>query len=90
MKTNIGCATMTPGEGFWDEGSPMSLFLNSIRGINAVAGLHDAFQTALNDCGLREILNVPGMIPAAAITCPALMASDMESTVMMYVLNKQK
>lgn len=68
----------------------MSLFLNSIRGINAVAGLHDTFQTALNNSGLREILNVPGMIPAAAITYPALMASDMESTVMMYVLNKRK
>jgi len=89
-RINIGFATRTPGKGFWDEGGPVSFYLNRIRGINAVAGLHDKFQVALTSLGLREILNVPGMIPAAAITYPALMASDMESTVMMYILQKRK
>ncbi|MGH9893465.1 MAG: hypothetical protein ACREA0_16045, partial [bacterium] len=56
----------TPG--FWDEGGPVSQLLNRIPGVNAVAGLHDAFQISLGNAFLRSALNVPGMPIAAAIT----------------------
>ncbi len=45
----------------------MSEALNKFGGVNAVAGLHDVFQINL-DGKLRDILNVPGMPIAAAVT----------------------
>ena len=49
-----------------------SFFIKKISGINATAGMHDTFQIHLG-C-LRGTLNVPGMLPAAALTYPALWA----------------
>ena len=51
----------------WTEGGPLSEFLNKIPGINAVAGMHDVFQSKMNG-NIRDILNVPGMPIAAAMT----------------------
>ena len=58
------------------EGGILSRFLNRIPGVNAVAGMHDVFQIKLDTISLpyaRDIFNVPGMIPAGAITYAALM-----------------
>ena len=72
--------------GLWNEGGRVSVLANQIPGINAVAGLHDTFQVGM-DIGLstafnadigdlaKNVLNVPGMVPAAAITYGALMAN---------------
>ena len=62
---NIGTQGGPPS--FWSEGGPLSESLNKFGGINAVAGLHDVFQINLKG-NLRDILNVPGMPIAAAIT----------------------
>ena len=59
----------------------MSRFANFIPGVNAVSGMHDMFQVTLDKWGgdwARNILNVPGMIPAAGITYGALM-TDMRA-----------
>ncbi|MEM5789372.1 MAG: RHS repeat-associated core domain-containing protein, partial [Syntrophobacteraceae bacterium] len=72
--------------GLWNEGGRVSVVANQIPGINAVAGLHDTFQvgidkaltTAFNPSvgdTARTILNVPGMLRAAAWTYGALMAN---------------
>lgn len=54
--------------GLWDEGGRVSKALNYVPGINAVGGLHDAWQIR-NGVGLRrELLNVPLMLPAAVVT----------------------
>jgi len=61
-----------------EEGAWFSRTMNSIPGMNAVAGMHDIFQntwTKLSGSLLREVLNVPGMLPAAALAYGAL-ASD--------------
>ena len=61
---------------FVNEGGVLSRILNVVPGINAVAGLHDVFQVDLEQYGspiARNLLNVPGMIPAATITYAALM-----------------
>ncbi|CAB5499050.1 Rhs-family protein, partial [Bathymodiolus thermophilus thioautotrophic gill symbiont] len=50
------------------EGEALSKVLNIVpAGINAVAGLHDKFQTSMTGW-MRNVFNVPGMIPAAVIT----------------------
>ncbi|SSC11118.1 hypothetical protein BPUTSESOX_475 [uncultured Gammaproteobacteria bacterium] len=50
------------------EGKALSKVLNIIpAGINAVAGLHDKFQVSMTGW-VRNVFNVPGMIPAAVIT----------------------
>ena len=72
--------------GLWNESGRVPAVANQIPGINAVAGLHDTFQvgidkaltTAFNPSvgdTARTILNVPGMLPAAAWTYGALMAN---------------
>lgn len=53
------------------EGGTYSRMLNRVPGINAVAGLHDYFQINLG--AMRNILNVPGMPLAAAITYAGLL-----------------
>ncbi len=53
------------------EGSLLSKALNLIPGVNAVSGVHDTFQINL-DGMWREVLNVPGMVPAVFITAGAL------------------
>jgi hypothetical protein len=80
---NIGCATdeIDPSS-LWDEGGIVSRAANRIPGINAIAGLHDVFQVELDNhfgVAARNILNVPGMAVAAAITIPALMTDRMAS-----------
>ena len=68
------------------EGSPISQFGNRIPGVNAVAGMHDIFQINLEIHGgrfggfYRSAFNVPGMIPAAAMSYTALM-TDYSSVV---------
>ena len=62
---NIGTQGGPPS--FFSEGGPLSDALNKVGGINSIAGLHDVFQINLNG-NLRDILNVPGMPIAAAVT----------------------
>jgi hypothetical protein len=60
----------------WREGSGINRLLNRVPGVNAVAGLHDTFQTNMDTVffqGARDVFNVPGMLPAAAITYTALL-----------------
>ena len=58
---------------FLSEGGPLSEALNKVGGVNAVAGLHDVFQISLSDkFYIRDILNVPGMPVAAALTYASL------------------
>jgi len=59
----------------WAEGGIVSRALNYVPGVNAVAGMHDVFQVRLDEWGgerARNLLNVLGMLPAAAITYGAL------------------
>ena len=49
------------------EGGKVSRIANEIYGVNAMSGLHDVFQISLPGIS-RDILNVPGMPVAAAIT----------------------
>ena len=68
---NIG--TQGGPASFFSEGGPLSEALNKIGGFNAVAGMHDVFQISLTDeFYLRDVLNVPGMPVAAAITYGSL------------------
>lgn len=50
------------------EGGRVSEVLNVVPGVNAVAGVHDVMQVSLGTGIARDVLNVPGMIPAAAFT----------------------
>ena len=55
----------------WVEGGVVSRIANQIFSINAIAGMHDVFQVRLQELGgvwARNVLNVPGMLPAAGIT----------------------
>ena len=63
----------TSPPGFWQEGGSLSNFANAIPGINGVAGLHDVFQNRLGDLRDNQLLNVGGMVPAAAMTYGALL-----------------
>jgi RHS repeat-associated protein len=61
--------------GWFNEGGRVSRFANRIPGINAVGGLHDVFQITIDRYlgnFARNVFNVPGMLPAAAITYSAL------------------
>ena len=61
--------------GWFNEGGRVSRFTNRIPGINAVGGLHDVFQVNIHQymgSFARNVLNVPGMLPAAAISYSAL------------------
>jgi RHS repeat-associated protein len=72
---NIGTQGRTVSEaGFWSEGGSLSRLVNRVPGINAIAGLHDEFITHLYG-SWRTILNVPTMLPAAAVTMAALSVS---------------
>jgi len=53
---------------FGCEGGSLSLAADQIPGINAVAGLHDVFQTSMGTSIWRDVLNVPGMPVAAEVT----------------------
>ncbi|KAK3696720.1 hypothetical protein QZH41_013079, partial [Actinostola sp. cb2023] len=76
-----GHKTIDPS-GWFNEGGRISRFLNKVPGVNSVAGMHDVFQVRLDGAffpGARDILNVPGMIPAAAISYIALLDGPAES-----------
>ncbi|XP_074649459.1 uncharacterized protein LOC141904717 [Tubulanus polymorphus] len=74
---NFGTAeeTLDPS-GWFNEGGRLSVVANRVPGINAVAGMHDVFQVRLDQVSLpfaRDVFNVPGMLPAAAMTYTALL-----------------
>ncbi len=54
------------------EGGPVSTTANKIPGVNAIAAVHDIFQVSLGDGLARNLLNVPGMVPATAFALAAL------------------
>ncbi|WP_299491924.1 FG-GAP-like repeat-containing protein [uncultured Shewanella sp.] len=60
------------------EGGAVSEALNYVPGINAVAGVHDVFQVSLGTGIARDILNVPGMIPAAVLTYSAALSLPLQ------------
>jgi RHS repeat-associated protein len=68
--------------GWFNEGGIISRALNYVPGLNATAGLHDVFQIRIDEYfggqelggSLRSALNVPGMLPAAALSYGALMS----------------
>jgi RHS repeat-associated protein len=69
-----GHKTIDPS-GWFNEGGRVSRFLNKVPGVNSVAGMHDVFQVKLDGVGIpfaRDIFNVPGMLPAVAISYAAL------------------
>jgi hypothetical protein len=59
------------------EGGGLSNALNQVPGVNAVAGVHDVMQVSLGAGLARDILNVPGMIPAAAFTYTAALSQPL-------------
>ncbi|GAA5442112.1 hypothetical protein Misp06_00273 [Microbulbifer sp. NBRC 101763] len=59
------------------EGGRLSEALNQVPGINAVAGVHDVMQVSLGTGLARDVLNVPGMIPAAAFTYAAALGQPL-------------
>ena len=61
----------------FSEGGDLSKTLNKVPGINAVAGVHDVMQVSLGDGLARDVLNVPGMIPAAAFTYTAALGQPL-------------
>ncbi|CAH1797012.1 unnamed protein product [Owenia fusiformis] len=70
-----GHKTIDP-TGWFNEGGIVSRVLNKVPGVNSVAGMHDVFQVKLDGVlfpGARDVFNVPGMIPAAAISYAALL-----------------
>ena len=83
---NIGTAGPLNRNGLWNEGGRVSRFANRIPGINAVAGMHDVFQITLDQMGgylTRNIFNIPGMLPAAALTYGGLMTDPRAAVVLM-------
>jgi len=80
---NFGTAekTLNP-DGLFNEGGKISRFANRIRGLNAVAGLHDVLQVRLDQYGgsfARNFFNVPAMIPAAVITYGGLLSHTLSN-----------
>jgi len=77
LANNIGVqgGPLNPN-GLFNEGGIVSRLANQIPGTNATAGMHDVFQINLNRLGgppLGWTLNVPGMLPAAALTYMSLL-----------------
>ena len=67
---NVGCISSSPCSPFGvslTEGSPGSKFLNGIPMVNAYAGLHDVAQANFTGV-IRNIVNLPAIPPAVAIT----------------------
>jgi RHS repeat-associated protein len=68
--------------GWINEGGRVSRVVNNTPGGNATSGLHDVFQVTIDKFfgaygeTMRNILNVPGMIPAAVITYAGLMSGS--------------
>jgi hypothetical protein len=69
------------------EGGQLSRFANQIWWQNALAGLHDTMQVQMSNSLLRDITNVPFMIPAALFTYGAAfgqMLNLMQSPIYIY------
>lgn len=60
---------------FWKQGGYLSNFANRIPGMNSLARLHDHYQIEFGNIGgwVRNLFNVPAMIPATLINYVALM-----------------
>ena len=96
-KINIGTqgGALNP-DGLFNEGGRISRLLNTIPGTNATAGVHDVFQVKIDiffgkgDVGalMRNVLNVPGMIPAAALSYGALMCDT--RAMILYSIGKHR
>ena len=54
------------------EGSTLSLVMNQVPSMNAIAGLHDMMQIQMGDGFWRGFMNIPNMPPAAAFVYAAL------------------
>lgn len=68
---NFGTAGKVNPESWFGEGGVLSRAANQIPTMNAIGGMHDVFQVRLQEWGgvwARNILNVPGMLPAAGMT----------------------
>ena len=93
---NIGVQTKpVDPNGCFNEGGTISRSANYMPGVNATAGMHDAFQVRIDeffggqDLGefARNALNVPGVLPAAALSYGGLMA---DPRAMMLYANERK
>ncbi|MDQ5984309.1 MAG: hypothetical protein CSYNP_00002 [Syntrophus sp. SKADARSKE-3] len=79
---NIGTANkrVDPNR-FLGEGGPISRLANKFPGVNCSSGHHDVFQVKIDEFfgfgitgeRMRNIFNIPGMVPAVAIGYDALM-----------------
>ncbi|MEW8232465.1 MAG: RHS repeat-associated core domain-containing protein [Candidatus Thiodiazotropha endolucinida] len=65
--------------GFFSEGGPVSNAANQITGLNAVAGMHDIYQTSMGNTVWRDVLNVPGMAVAAGVTYPGFIGQSINN-----------
>jgi RHS repeat-associated protein len=76
---NVGEQTLSPASCSACEGSPMSNILNRIFGINATAGFHDKIVTQFAEGSILRStfgpINIPTMLPAAAISYSAIVAT---------------
>jgi hypothetical protein len=90
---NVGEWTRSPNSpGFFEEGGQVSRLFNRILGVNATAGFHDVMQVELERLGgemLRNVLNVPGMPVAAAVSYPAMVSRDPNLAVDMSYLTER-
>jgi len=84
---NIGTAGRVDPTSWFGEGGIVSRIANNIPGVNAVAGMHDVFQVRLQEWGgviARNTVNIPGMIPAAALTYSSLLEGPPSSVLTVY------
>ena len=83
-------------EGLFNEGGSVSRGANYIPGVNATGGMHDVFQVKLDEffggkalgSFMRSTLNVPAMLPAAALSYGALMADP--RTMILYSIGSRR
>ena len=59
------------------EGGQLSEAVSQVPEVNAVAGVHDVMQVSLGDEIARDILNAPGMVPAAAFTYAVILSQPL-------------
>lgn len=92
IRNNVPKSFFLNSKGWWNEGGIISRMANYIPGINAVSGLHDVFQITLDRLGnsMRDIFNVPGMLPAAALTYTGLMSDTRAALIYMNDLRRER
>jgi len=80
-----------PRNSWFCEGGTVSRFFNQVFGVNAVAGVHDTMQNGLGTGLMRDIGNVPLMLPAAAFTYGAAFGQVLNSLPSpMYIYRPQQ